>query len=267
MSFLSYLVLFLIFSIFKKYLSFFDKFILTNSIFSVILKARKGKGMMKMYQKSLPHYISKILVDILFYASIVCTLMVPVFSRQVYMWIQYPYESYFLPFTLIVFVSGIFCVLILYHLKRLFKTLMVGDPFVEGNVVHLHFSDLRREMSVSVHSADLCGGRCVLRGLSVVSDLKGPVQAGSQLQSRKRTDHIGGVKMPIIVNLDVMMAKEKIGLMELAEKVNITPANLSVLKNNKAKAIRFSTLEDICKALSCQPADILEYRPDKEVLQ
>ena len=93
--------------------------------------------MMKMYQKSLTHYISKILVDILFYASIVCTLLVPVFSRQVYMWIQYPYESYFLPFTLIVFVSGIFCVLILYHLKRLFKTLMVGDPFVEGNVVHL----------------------------------------------------------------------------------------------------------------------------------
>ncbi len=65
--------------------------------------------------------------------------------------------------------------------------------------------------------------------------------------------------MPIIVNLDVMMAKRKIGLMELAEKINITPANLSILKNNKAKAIRFSTLEDICKALSCQPADILEY--------
>ncbi len=65
--------------------------------------------------------------------------------------------------------------------------------------------------------------------------------------------------MPIIVNLDVMMAKRKIGLMELAEKINITPANLSILKNNKAKAIRFSTLEDICKALECQPADILEY--------
>ncbi len=65
--------------------------------------------------------------------------------------------------------------------------------------------------------------------------------------------------MPIIVNLDVMMAKRKIGLMELAEKINITPANLSILKNNKAKAIRFSTLEDICKALDCQPADILEY--------
>jgi len=68
--------------------------------------------------------------------------------------------------------------------------------------------------------------------------------------------------MSIIVNLDVMMAKRKIGLMELAEKINITPANLSILKNNKAKAIRFSTLEDICKALDCQPADILEYQKD-----
>ena len=65
--------------------------------------------------------------------------------------------------------------------------------------------------------------------------------------------------MPIIVNLDVMMAKRKIGLMELAEKVNITPSNLSILKNSKAKAVRFSTLEEICKALNCQPGDILEF--------
>jgi len=68
--------------------------------------------------------------------------------------------------------------------------------------------------------------------------------------------------MPIIVNLDVMMAKRKIGLIELSEKVGITPANLSILKNNKAKAIRFSTLEDICRVLECQPADILEFRKD-----
>lgn len=68
--------------------------------------------------------------------------------------------------------------------------------------------------------------------------------------------------MPIIVNLDVMMAKRKIGLMELAEKINITPANISILKNNKAKAIRFSTLEDICRVLDCQPADILEFREE-----
>lgn len=70
--------------------------------------------------------------------------------------------------------------------------------------------------------------------------------------------------MPIKVNLDVMMAKRKIGLMELAEKINITPANLSILKNNKARAIRFSTLEAICQALACQPADILEYEEDQD---
>lgn len=65
--------------------------------------------------------------------------------------------------------------------------------------------------------------------------------------------------MPIIVNLDVMMARRKIGLADLASKMGITQANLSILKNNKAKAIRFSTLEEICEALDCQPADILEY--------
>ena len=65
--------------------------------------------------------------------------------------------------------------------------------------------------------------------------------------------------MPIIVNLDVMMAKRKISAGELAERVGITPANLSILQNNKAKAIRFSTLEAICRELDCQPGDILEY--------
>jgi putative transcriptional regulator len=65
--------------------------------------------------------------------------------------------------------------------------------------------------------------------------------------------------MPIIVNLDVMMAKRKMSLTELAAKIGITQANLSILKNNKAKAIRLSTLEEICKALDCQPSDILEY--------
>lgn len=68
----------------------------------------------------------------------------------------------------------------------------------------------------------------------------------------------------IIVNLDVMMAKRKISSTELSEKVGITMANLSILKNNKAKAIRFSTLEAICTALNCQPGDILEYVPDGE---
>jgi hypothetical protein len=69
--------------------------------------------------------------------------------------------------------------------------------------------------------------------------------------------------MPIIVNLDVMMAKRKISLGELAEKIDLTPANLSILKTGKAKAVRFSTLKAICKELNCQPGDILEYRPEE----
>ncbi|MFA9458118.1 helix-turn-helix domain-containing protein [Halalkalibacter sp. AB-rgal2] len=66
--------------------------------------------------------------------------------------------------------------------------------------------------------------------------------------------------MTIIVNVDVMLAKRKMSVTELSEKVGITMANLSILKNGKAKAIRFSTLESICKALDCQPGDILEYK-------
>lgn len=71
--------------------------------------------------------------------------------------------------------------------------------------------------------------------------------------------------MTIIVNLDVMMAKRKMSLKDLAEKIDITNANLSILKNNRAKAVRFTTLNEICKILDCQPGDILEYIEDEEV--
>ena len=70
--------------------------------------------------------------------------------------------------------------------------------------------------------------------------------------------------MSIVINLDVMMAKKKIGLTELAKEVDITMANLSILKNNKARAVRFTTLNAICRVLDCQPGDILEYVPDEE---
>ena len=70
--------------------------------------------------------------------------------------------------------------------------------------------------------------------------------------------------MATIVNIDVMLARRKMSVTELADKVGITMANLSILKNGKAKAIRFSTLEAICKALDCQPGDILEYRNDDQ---
>ncbi|HET8689919.1 MAG TPA: helix-turn-helix transcriptional regulator [Candidatus Saccharimonadales bacterium] len=69
--------------------------------------------------------------------------------------------------------------------------------------------------------------------------------------------------MAIIINVDVMLARRKMSVTELAEKVGITMANLSILKNGKAKAVRLSTLEAICRALDCQPGDILEYREDK----
>ena len=69
--------------------------------------------------------------------------------------------------------------------------------------------------------------------------------------------------MPIIVNLDVMMAKRKISLGELAERIDLTPANLSILKTGQAKAVRFSTLEAICKELDCQPGDILEFKDEE----
>ena len=69
--------------------------------------------------------------------------------------------------------------------------------------------------------------------------------------------------MPIMVNLDVMMARRKMSLNELAQRVDITLANLSILKNNHAKAVRFTTLEAICKALDCQPGDILAYEPEE----
>jgi putative transcriptional regulator len=71
--------------------------------------------------------------------------------------------------------------------------------------------------------------------------------------------------MSIQVNLDVMMAKRKISLKDLADKIELTNANLSILKTGKAKAVRFSTLNEICKALNCQPGDILEYKEDEEI--
>ena len=70
--------------------------------------------------------------------------------------------------------------------------------------------------------------------------------------------------MAVIVNIDVMMARRKVSLGDLAAQVGISPANLSILKNGKAKGVRFATLEAICKALDCLPGDLLEYRPDAE---
>ena len=83
---------------------------------------------------------------------------------------------------------------------------------------------------------------------------------GSEIRERPDGLRLQPTHMAIIINIDVMLAKRKMSVTELAEKVGITMANISVLKNGKAKAIRFSTLEAICKALQCQPGDVLEYK-------
>ncbi len=70
--------------------------------------------------------------------------------------------------------------------------------------------------------------------------------------------------MPIVVNIDVMLARRKMSAGELAGRIGLTPANLSILKNNKARAVRFSTLEALCRELNCQPGDLLEYEPKRE---
>ena len=88
-----------------------------------------------------------------------------------------------------------------------------------------------------------------------------PRRFGSKMKTTIRFEK-GRAEIPIVVNIDVMMARRKMSAGELAERVGITPANLSILKNNKAKAIRFSTLEALCKALDCKPADILDYTED-----
>ena len=84
-----------------------------------------------------------------------------------------------------------------------------------------------------------------------------------ELAKKKRQRIIKTWTMPIIVNLDVVMAKRKMPSNELAEKIGITPANLSILKTNKGKAIRFSTLNKLCEVLNCEPGDILEYKKDE----
>lgn len=90
-----------------------------------------------MYKKSISHYIAKAVIDILFYMSIVCVVLVPVFSRWLFGWINYSDSSYLVMFTVIVLLSGVCCVYILFNLKQMYRSLLVGNPFVDKNVSHL----------------------------------------------------------------------------------------------------------------------------------
>ena len=89
-----------------------------------------------MYQKSLTHHLSKFVIDVLFYASILCVIAVPFFTKHLFLWIRYPDAGYLVPFTVILFLSGLGCVYILFQLKKMFRSLLVGNPFVDENVSH-----------------------------------------------------------------------------------------------------------------------------------
>ena len=89
-----------------------------------------------MYQKSVTHYISKIVIDILFYLSIICVILVPVWAKELFSWINYRNADYLGSFVITIFLSGLCCVYILYHLKQMFRSLLVGNPFVDKNVSH-----------------------------------------------------------------------------------------------------------------------------------
>lgn len=102
-----------------------------------------------MYKKSLTHYIAKILIDALFYLSIICVIMVPFCAKWLFSWINYYNPDYLFPFTAIIFVSGLICVYILFSLKQMYRSLLVGNPFVDNNVKHL------RKMGVSCFIAAL----------------------------------------------------------------------------------------------------------------
>lgn len=89
-----------------------------------------------MYQKSVTHYIAKVVIDILFYLSILCVALVPVWAKNLFVWINYSNEGYLIPFIVIIFLSGLCCVYILYNLKQMFRSLLEGNPFVDKNVRH-----------------------------------------------------------------------------------------------------------------------------------
>ena len=186
--------------------------------------------------------------------------------------------------TLFYWVCGACCLVILWQGVRVLDTLLRGAPFCRENGVSLRraaaacwvisgcavlravwWFQLEGDLSPPVHLQHPVHPR-VLYGGPAPSGHGLPVPAGGPAEGGPGPDHLRRRSMKIVVNLDVMMARRKMSLSELAQRVDITMANLSILKNNKARAIRFSTLAAICDALDCQPGDILEFVPDADDL-
>lgn len=117
-------------------LSFIDKFILTNRKIYAMLTINQKKGYDHMYKKSATHYISKAVIDVLFVLSIISTLGVPFFAKNLFNWIGYENDHYGVYFSVVLFLSGGCCTYILFNLKQMFKSLLVGNPFTDKNVSH-----------------------------------------------------------------------------------------------------------------------------------
>ena len=172
---------------------------------------------------------TKYLLDFMFYAGILVTISLPLRLKYIGKYLEAVEENY-LPAVIIFAILGVLALLLINELRKMFGTVLAENCFVPENV-----ASLRRMGDLSFFIAAMSAVRCVVY-----------------------------LTIAIIVNLDVIMAKRKISLTELANQVDLTQANLSILKNNKAKAIRFSTLESICEVLHCQPGDILEYVEDSK---
>jgi len=122
---------------FKIFLSKNNNFLLTSRNIHDRIMSSTRKDLISMYTKSITHYIAKYTIDVLFYLSIICTIAVPLWAKILFAFIRYPNAGYLTPFTVILFLSGLCCVYILFHLKQMYRTLLIGNPFVEQNVSHL----------------------------------------------------------------------------------------------------------------------------------
>ena len=177
---------------------------------------------------------TKLLLDFMFYTGILVTLTLPI-SIKFYGRYNSYFANNYVPLILLFFFSGTFAILIIYELRKIFRTVLNDDCFILENV-----TSLRRMGTYSLVIALITAGRLFLYITPAV------------------------LIVILVFVIDVVMAQRKKGLTELAKDVDITLANLSILKNNKAKAIRLSTLNAICKSLNCQPGDILQYIEDEK---
>ena len=216
---------------------------------------------------------TKYFLDFMFYSGIVVTATLPISLKWLGRYLETVKEHYE-EAVVIYFVLGIAAIVILRELRKIFKTVINKDCFVRENVVSLDkmckWSFFIVIMSIVRSFVYTTMAMLVVILVFTIAGLFSKVlsfvfeEAVGYKEENDFTIQKRRCDMAIRINLDVMMAKRKKGVTELAKEIDITLANLSILKNGKAKAVRLETLNAICKALDCQPGDILEYTPGEE---